>query len=70
VRPNAVGVDIGNEAHYVAVPPVRDRQPVRRFGCTAAELKDMALAEKMKGSDRSDAIYGMGLAYVLEGAVS
>ena len=42
VNPDASGIDIGNEAHYVAVSPSRDNQPVRRFGCTTAELKDMA----------------------------
>ena len=42
VHPNAAGIDIGNECHYVAVPPDRDDQPVRRFGCTTAELKAMA----------------------------
>src|SRR2546425_761527 len=39
VHPDAAGIDIGNESHYVAVPPTRDSQPVRRFGCTTAELK-------------------------------
>jgi len=42
VYPNAAGIDIGNESHYVAVPPSRNSQPVRRFGCTTAELKAMA----------------------------
>src|SRR6516225_7877268 len=42
VHPDAAGIDIGNESHYVAVPPSRDSQPVRRFGCTTAELKAMA----------------------------
>jgi transposase len=42
MHPQAAGIDIGNESHYVAVPPSRDRQPVRRFGCTTAELKTMA----------------------------
>jgi transposase len=42
VHPDAAGIDIGNETHYVAVPPTRDSQPVRRFGCTTAELKAMA----------------------------
>jgi hypothetical protein len=37
VHPDAAGIDIGNESHYVAVPPSRDSQPVRRFGCTTAE---------------------------------
>jgi len=42
VHPDAGGIDIGNESHYVAVPATRDSQPVRRFGCTTAELKAMA----------------------------
>ena len=42
VHPNAAGIDIGNECHYVAVPPDRDNPPVRRFGCTTAEVKAMA----------------------------
>jgi hypothetical protein len=43
MHPHPAGIDIGNESHYVAVPPIRDAQPVRRFGCTTAELKAMAL---------------------------
>jgi transposase len=43
VHPDAAGIDIGNESHYVAVPPTRDSQPVRRFGCTTSELKGMAV---------------------------
>ena len=42
VHPDAAGIDIGNEAHYVAVPPGRDSESVRRFGCVTAELKRMA----------------------------
>jgi transposase len=42
IHPDAAGIDIGNESHYVAVPPCRDSQPVRRFGCTTGELKTMA----------------------------
>ena len=40
IHPDAAGIDIGNESHYVAVPPSRDT--VREFGCTTAELKAMA----------------------------
>jgi transposase len=43
VHSDAAGIDIGNEVHYVAVPSDRDSQPVRRFGCTTAELRDMAI---------------------------
>src|SRR5499425_2911484 len=42
VHPDAAGIDIGNESHYVAVPPDRDSHPVQCFGCTTAELKAMA----------------------------
>jgi transposase len=42
IHPDAAGIDIGNEVHYVAVPPDRDSEPVRHFGCTTAELKAMA----------------------------
>ena len=41
VHPDAAGIDVGNESHYVAVPPKRDSQPVRRFGRTTAELEAM-----------------------------
>jgi transposase len=46
VNPDAAGIDIGNEVHYVAVPANRNHEPVRRFGCTTAELK--ALADWLK----------------------
>jgi hypothetical protein len=43
MHPDAAGIDIGNECHYVAVPSKRDpEQSVRRFGCVTAELKEMA----------------------------
>lgn len=42
VHPDAAGVDIGNEYHYVAVPPDRDSQPIQHFRRTTAELKTMA----------------------------
>jgi transposase len=39
---NAAGIDVGNESHFVAVPPDRDPNPVREFGCWTAALKEMA----------------------------
>ena len=42
MHPDAAGIDIGNEVHYAAVPSNRTSEPVRRFGCTTAELKVMA----------------------------
>src|ERR1700733_8461544 len=49
VHPNAAGIDIGNEVHYVAVPPNRSSEAVRRFGCTTAELRAMADGLKQCG---------------------
>ena len=42
VHPHAAGIDVGNSAHYVAVPPNRDQEPVRRFDCFTADLHRMA----------------------------
>ena len=49
LHPNAAGIDIGNELHYVAVPPDRDSQPVGHFGCTTAQLREMAAWLKQCG---------------------
>jgi transposase len=36
-HPHAAGIDIGEAEHWVAIPPGRDPQPVRRCGtCTVA----------------------------------
>ena len=42
VHPHAAGIDVGNGAHYVAVRPNRDLQPVRRFECFTADLHRLA----------------------------
>ncbi len=42
VHPHAAGIDVGNSAHYVAVRPDRDPQPVRRFECFTADLHRLA----------------------------
>ena len=36
---HAAGIDIGAEAHFVAVPPSDDPQPVRGFGAFTADLE-------------------------------
>jgi hypothetical protein len=33
IHPHAAGIDVGNSAHYVAVRPERDLEPVRRQTC-------------------------------------
>lgn len=42
VHPDAAGIDIGNESHFVAVPAGRDPEPVREFGSWTADLNRMA----------------------------
>jgi transposase len=42
VHPKAAGIDVGNEEHYVAIPPHLDSEPVRMFGCFTADLKALA----------------------------
>jgi transposase len=42
VHSNAGGIDVGNESHFVAVPPDRDTNAVQEFGCWTADLKRMA----------------------------
>jgi transposase len=70
VHPDAAGIDIGNESHYVAVPPTRDGQPVRRFGCTTAELKAMANWLKQCGirtaAMQSTGVYWIAVYEILE----
>ena len=46
VQFNAAGIDIGSEFHFVAVPPDRDEQPVRRFSAFTTDL--VALADWLK----------------------
>ena len=40
--PNAAGIDIGSAAHFVAVPPDRDDEPVREFASFTADLHRLA----------------------------
>jgi transposase len=72
VHPNAAGIDIGNESHYVAVPSDRDEQPVRRFGCTTAELKAMAAWLQQCGIGtvalQSTGVYWIAVCDILEAA--
>ena len=72
VHPDAAGIDIGNESHYVAVPPDRDSQPVREFGCTTAELNAMAAWLKQCGirtaAMQSTGVYWIAVYDILEQA--
>jgi transposase len=48
VHPDAAGVDVGGSEHWVAISPERDLEPVRRFGCFTADVREMGrwLVEK------------------------
>ena len=42
IHPNAAGIDIGSQHHWVCVPSGRANECVRRFGCYTAELYAIA----------------------------
>ena len=42
VHPNAAGIDVGNQSHFVAVAPTCDPLPVREFGSWTAALHQLA----------------------------
>lgn len=72
IHPDAAGIDIGNETHYVAVPPNRDPEPVRHFGCTTAELNELAAWLKTCGvrtiAMQSTGVYWIPVYDILEEA--
>src|SRR5215468_8853638 len=41
-NPDAAGIDVGADAHWVCVPADRDAEPVRRFGTNTADLEAIA----------------------------
>ena len=42
VNPNAAGIDLGADFHWVSVPEGRDSESIRRFRCFTADLHAMA----------------------------
>jgi transposase len=70
VHPNAAGIDIASQMHYVAVPPDRDASPVRKFGSFTADLHEIALWLKQCKVDtvamESTGIYWVQLYLTLE----
>jgi transposase len=46
VHPEAAGIDVGSQKHYVAVCANRDNEPVRCFGCLTPGLQ--ATAQRLK----------------------
>jgi transposase len=41
VHPNAAGIDLGSESHFVSVPPDRANESIREFKCFTADLRQM-----------------------------
>lgn len=72
VHPDAAGIDVGGNEHWVAISPERDQEPVRRFGCFTADLRQMAnwLVEKRIRTVvlQSTGVYWMPVFEILEQA--
>ena len=70
VHPDAAGIDVGGSEHWVAVGPDRDPEPVRRFECFTADLREMAQWLVDKGvrsvALQSTGVYWMPVFEVLE----
>ena len=70
VNRNVAGIDVGNESHFVAVPPGRDPQPVQESGSWTADVERMADWLKACGIEtvvmQSTGVYWIALYDVLE----
>jgi transposase len=70
VHPDAAGIDVGGSEHWVAVSPDRGPEPVRRFGCFTADLREMGRWLMEKGvrsvAMQSTGVYWMPVFEVLE----
>jgi transposase len=70
VHPRAAGIDVGNTAHYVAVRPEMDAEPVRRFECFTADLHRLADWLEVCGVEtvamQSTGVYWIPLYEILE----
>jgi transposase len=70
LHPDAAGIDVGGNEHWVAISPDRDAEPIRRFGCFTADLREMARWLTEKGvrsvAMQSTGVYWMPVLEVLE----
>jgi len=70
LRPNAAGIDVASEIHYVAVPTDRCEHPVRNFGSFTDDIHEMAKWLKECGIEtiamESTGIYWIQLYLILE----
>ena len=58
VHPDAAGIDVGNEVHYVAVRPDRDPEPVRGSMFHSGSLPYGGVAAQLRSEDDRHAING------------
>lgn len=69
-HPDAAGIDVGSASHFVAIPPQRQEQTVREFGCHTADLGQLAdwlVASGVKTvAVESTGVYWVGLYEVLQ----
>jgi transposase len=69
VHPQAAGIDVGNEEHYVAIPPHLDAEAVRMFGCFTADLNRLADWLQQRGIEtaamQSTGVYWIALYDIL-----
>ncbi len=70
VHPDAAGIDVGNESHFVSVPAGRAPESVREFGSWTAALHEMAQWLKSCGirtvALQSTGVYWIAVVEVLE----
>jgi transposase len=69
VHPKAAGIDVGNQEHYVAIPPHLDEEPVRMFACFTADLNRLADWLQQRGIEtvamQSTGVYWIALYDIL-----
>ena len=70
IHRDAAGIDVGNESHFVSVPPDRDPRPIREFGSWTGALEEMARWLKSCGIGtvvmQSTGVYWIALHDVLQ----
>jgi len=70
IHPNAAGIDVGNESHFVAILSSRDADPIREFGSWTADLHKMAKWLKEHGittvAMQSTGVYWIPVLEILE----
>lgn len=70
VHPDAAGIDIGGQEHWVAVSPERDEQPVRCLECFTVDLERMADWLALRGvrsvAMQSTGVYWMPVFEILQ----